>query len=353
MLSPWAVLFWMSLLFVAYAYVGYPILLYAWRGLRRRPVARAPYEPFVTLIVAAHNESDNLEAKIRNCRALDYPPERLRIVVALDGCTDDSAQRLEQQVGLDLEVVCLPERRGKAAALNAALARAQGDVVVFADARQRIDTGALRALLSPLADPEVGVVTGELVLTDDRGRECGEGVGLYWRYEKKVRALEGDIHSVIGATGALYAARRELVEPLPEGTLLDDVLVPMRAVLKGRRCVFEPAARVYDRVACCADAEYLRKVRTLAGNFQLLTLAPELLSPRRNPVWLQLVSHKVARLLVPYALVALLVSNAFLAASSPLYGAVLVLQAVFYALAVLGDLLPETDAPARARRSEA
>jgi len=350
MRDPWAVLFWMSLLFVAYTYVGYPLVLFVWSRVRPRPVTRVAYEPPVTLIVAAHNESRTLEAKIRNARALDYPRERLRIIVALDGCTDESAERVRRQAGPDLELLCLPERRGKAVALNAALARATGDVVVFADARQRLDTGALRALLAPLADPEVGVVTGELVLTDERGRECGDGVGLYWRYEKKVRALEGRIHSVIGATGALYAVRRELVAPLPEGTLLDDVLVPMRAVLQGRRCVFEPAARVYDRVACCADAEYLRKVRTLAGNFQLLTLEPRLLSPRENPAWLQFVSHKVARLLVPYALVALLVSNAVLAASGPVFGTLLVLQAVFYALAVLGDSLAGGEAPVRVRR---
>jgi poly-beta-1,6-N-acetyl-D-glucosamine synthase len=349
MANPWAVLFWMSLLFVAYVYVGYPIGLYLWSRFRRRPVMRAYYEPLVTLIVAAHNESRTLEAKIRNIRALDYPRERLRIIVALDGCTDESAERVQREAGPDLELVCLPERRGKAVALNAALARATGDVVVFADARQRIDTAALRALLRPLADPEVGVVTGELVLTDERGRECGSGVGAYWRYEKRVRALEGEIHSVIGATGALYAVRRELVAPLPEGTLLDDVLVPMRAVLQGKRCVLEPGARVYDRVACCADAEYLRKVRTLAGNFQLLTLEPRLLSPRRNPVWLMFVSHKVGRLLVPYALVAALVSNGVLAASGPVYGTLLVLQAVFYALAVLGDSLRGADMPVRAR----
>ena len=349
MRDPWAVLFWMSLLFVAYAYVGYPVVLYVWSRVRPRPVSRAPYEPFVTVVVAAHNESRHLQAKIRNIRALDYPRDRLRVIVSLDGCTDASAERVQQEAGPDLELVCLPEQKGKAVALSAAFARATGDVLVMADARQRIDTGALRALLAPMADPEVGVVSGELVLTDGRGRECGEGVGLYWRYEKKVRALEAQVHSVIGATGALYAVRRELVEPLPEGTLLDDVLVPMRAVLQGRRCVFEPAARVYDRVACCADAEYLRKVRTLAGNFQLLTLEPRLLSPAHNPVWLQLVSHKVARLLVPYALVTLFVSNAVLAASSPLYGTALVLQAVFYALAALGDVLGGAEAPVRAR----
>ena len=349
MFNAWVVLFWISLLFTLYAYVGYPALLAVWSRLRRRPVHREPFEPTVTLIVAAHNEADRLEAKIRNCRALDYPREKLKIIVALDGCTDGTASRVDRLAGPDLEVVCLPERRGKAVALNAALARATHEVVVFADARQRIEPGALRELLAPLADPEVGVVTGELVLTDGRGKESGAGAGLYWRYEKKVRALESEVHSVVGATGALYAARRVLIEPLPEGTLIDDVLIPMRIVLAGKRCVREPRARVFDRVSCCAEAEYHRKVRTLAGNFQLVALMPELVMPGRNPVWLQFVSHKVARLLVPYALVALLVSNIFVASSHAFYGTTLMLQAVFYALAVLGDSLAAEDMPTRAR----
>jgi biofilm PGA synthesis N-glycosyltransferase PgaC len=347
----WAVLFWSSFLFVAYAYVGYPAILAVWRRLHRRPVARGAYEPSVTLVLAVHNEADSIEAKIRNCRALDYPADRLRLVVALDGCTDGTEARLQRQAGPDLEVVCLPERAGKAAAINAALERATGDVLVFADVRQRIEAGALIELLAPLSDPSVGVVTGELVLLRPDGREAREGVGFYWRYEKLVRALESDVHSVVGATGALYAVRRELVTPLPAGTLLDDVLIPMRAVRQGRRCVFEPRARVLDRVACCDEAEYRRKVRTLAGNFQLLALAPWLLVPRQNPVWLQFVSHKVARLLVPYALALLLVSNAFL--HGTFYGTFLVLQALFYALAVMGDSLGRSRATPAGVRSEA
>jgi cellulose synthase/poly-beta-1,6-N-acetylglucosamine synthase-like glycosyltransferase len=209
-----------------------------------------------------------------------------------------------------------------------------GEIVVFADVRQRIDAGALRALAAPFADPEVGVVTGELVLADETGAPASDAVGLYWRYEKTIRAWESDVHSVVGATGALYAVRRSLLSPLPAGTLLDDVMIPMRAVLAGRRCVFEPGARVLDEAPCCATAEYRRKVRTLAGNFQLLRLLPALLHPGRNPIWLQFFSHKVARLFVPYALITLLLSNLFL--SGPGYGLVLFLQAAFYVLAAAG-----------------
>jgi cellulose synthase/poly-beta-1,6-N-acetylglucosamine synthase-like glycosyltransferase len=347
--------FWASFTFAAYAYVGYPLLLLAWRRVAARPVRRAPYEPELTLIIAAHNCGSAIEAKIQNCRSLDYPRERRHLVIALDGCTDDTEAVVRRLAGPDLEVVCLAEHLGKAAALNAGLARARGEVVVFADVRQRIEAGALRALLAPLADPGVGVVTGELLLADETGREARDGVGLYWRYEKKIRGLESDVHSVVGATGALYAVRRALVRPIPVGTLLDDVAIPMNAVLAGARCVFEPGARVLDRVACCAEVEYYRKVRTLAGNYQLVAQQPALLLPWRNPVWLQFVSHKIARLLVPYALLALVVSNLFL--SGPFYAAFLVGQALFYGLAVLGAALDtnasRTEAVPSRARSEA
>jgi cellulose synthase/poly-beta-1,6-N-acetylglucosamine synthase-like glycosyltransferase len=346
----WELLFWASVLFVAYTYVGYPALLLA---LRRRPVpplTPSASLPRLSLVIAAHNESVRLAAKLQNVRALDYPTERLQVVVALDGCTDGTEAVARGAAGEGVRVVVLPDHRGKAAALNLALQEATGEIIVFADVRQRIDPGALRALAARFADPEVGVVSGELVL---RGTD-GDAVGAYWRYEKAVRSLESRAHSVVGATGALYAVRRPLVPRLPEGTLLDDVYVPMSAVLAGARCVLESGARVFDRTPCCSALEYRRKVRTLAGNFQLLLLLPSLLHPGRNPVWLQFVSHKVARLFVPYALLLLLVSSFFL--PGPFYQAALVLQIAFYGLAAVGSALESfpshEGAPAAGARTE-
>jgi hypothetical protein len=206
-------------------------------------------------------------------------------------------------------------------------------VLVFCDARQRLAAYAVRALVADLADPAVGAATGELLLLDEREREAKDGVGLYWRYEKALRAMESEVHSTVGATGALYALRRELFTPLPEDTLLDDVLVPLRAVLAGRRTVFEPRARAYDGV-CAPEQEFRRKLRTLVGNFQLVRELPELLSPRRNPVFVQFVSHKLGRLVVPYALVALFTSNLVL--RQGFYGLALAAQCVFYLLAACG-----------------
>ena len=161
-------------------------------------------------------------------------------------------------------------RRGKAAVLNDVVPRASGAIVVLADARQRFEPDTVRALTRPFADPAVGAVSGELILTETPdGPTVGRGVGVYWRYEKLIRKSESRVDSTVGATGAIYAIRRELFEPIPEDTLLDDVLIPLRIVRRGYRVLFEPAARAWDRVAASAGEELARKVRTLAGNFQL------------------------------------------------------------------------------------
>jgi cellulose synthase/poly-beta-1,6-N-acetylglucosamine synthase-like glycosyltransferase len=193
-----------------------------------------------------------------------------------------------------------------------------------------------------MADPRVGGVSGELLLdceSGDDGSTIGEGVGLYWRYEKWLRRHESAIGSILGSTGAIYALRRDLWRPLPADTLLDDVLAPMRAVLSGARVVFEGTARAYDRVSTGAPAEFRRKTRTLAGNYQLLRLEPRLLVPMANPVWIQFVSHKLGRLIVPYALCVILVSSAALAGTHWTYAVALVGQLAFYGLALYGAVL--------------
>lgn len=349
------VVFWTAFALVAYVYVGYPLLLAAWSRLARRPVAKGAWEPAVSLVIAARNERDTIAAKLDDCRRLDYPGDKLQLVVSLDGPTDGTEHVVREwsdSADCPVTVVHSARHAGKAAALNRAVQAATGEVLVFCDARQRVDARAVRELVANLHDPSVGAVTGELVLLDaaETGTDPGEasdGVGLYWRYEKGLRAMESRIHSTVGATGALYALRRELFRPIPEKTILDDVVVPMRAVLAGSRTVFEPAARAYDRV-CPPELEFVRKVRTLAGNFQLVRLMPELLHPRRNPVFLQFVSHKIGRLLVPHLLVVLLVSNLLLLDGFYLF--FLICQGTWYVLAGAGALLSRRSRPERARR---
>ena len=205
------------------------------------------------------------------------------------------------------------------------------------------DPTVMTRLKDHVGDPSlherVGAVSGELILRDETQAEAATDVGIYWRYEKAIRSLESEIHSVPGATGAIYAIRRELYQTLPENTLIDDVLIPMRIVLGGKRAVFDPAAKAYDTVACCPNAEFGRKVRTLAGNYQLPVLEPRLLLPWRNPIWLQYLSHKLGRLAVPYALLMLFAASIVMAEVSPFYQLALVVQVVFYLLAGYGAVI--------------
>jgi poly-beta-1,6-N-acetyl-D-glucosamine synthase len=291
-------------------------------------------------------------------------------VVVSDGSTDDTLEVLARYRA-SIEIVPV-EEGGKAVALNAGVARAQHGIIVFADARQIFATDALVELTAPFRDARVGAVTGELLLdcespgrrlADRRTRvnstgpapgadrragvdrrrtvesTIADGVGLYWRYEKQIRRCESAIGSTLGATGAIYAMRRSLWVPLPAETILDDVLAPMRAVLAGYRTVFNEKARAFDRAAPDADAEIARKVRTLAGNFQILRLEPRLLLPWANPVWFQYASHKLGRLVVPYAMLALIASSMAVADRSVVYAAALLSQCVFYLLAGYGAWL--------------
>jgi biofilm PGA synthesis N-glycosyltransferase PgaC len=191
------------------------------------------------------------------------------------------------------------------------VAVASGDYIVFADARQDFGPDSVRELLANFNDPAVGSVSGELVFCEDSATTIKAEMGIYWNMEKWIRKMEGRIHSVAGATGAIYAIRKELFEEIPEETILDDVFVPMKIVLRGYRNVFEDRAIAYDVFSKDLAGEKRRKVRTLLGNYQLLRLMPELASARRNPIFLQFVSHKIFRLFIPFFLIALLASSFF------------------------------------------
>ena len=337
-MTTWRICFWGSVLLLAYTYFGYPLLIWLWGRRRPRAVLSAPIKPRVTLLVIAYNEAARVAHRLANLLALDYPKDRLHIVFASDGSTDGTAECAKRFAGGRAEVVDCRIRRGKTAVLNEMVPVARGEVVVLADVRQRFAPEALRALVAPFADPTVGAASGELVLAEDgRGPAVGAGVGFYWRYEKLIRRSEGLVDSTIGATGAIYAIRRRLFEPIPDDTILDDVLIPMRIARRGYRILFEPDARAYDHVAKTAAEEFRRKVRTIAGTFQLLTREPWLLSPGQNRLWFQTLSHKGLRLLGPLLLGVAFLANLALVAE-PLYRGTLAAQTLFYAAALGGRL---------------
>ena len=344
--------FLLSACVILYIYLGYPLLLAAWARLRPQPPRKARIDavqrwPAVSIVVAARNEADRLPARIANLLALHYPGPR-EIVVVSDGSGDGTTRTVQEYlsaccVGPDTVRVLDIPAAGKPSALNAGVSVATGDILVFADARQRFSTAALLELVANFADDRVGGATGELILDCETGTggdsSVADGVGLYWKYEKWLRRNESAVWSTLGATGAIYALRRHLWQPLPADTLLDDVLAPMRAVLAGHRIVFEERAIAYDRTSPDAQAESRRKTRTLAGNYQILMQEPRLLIPVLNPVWLQYISHKVGRLVVPWALLAALLSSAVLAPVRWYYAAALTVQLGFYGLAGLGAWL--------------
>ena len=330
--------FWLAVSVVGYSYLGYPAWLWLRSRWSPRPVRRSSSEPAVSAVMVVRNEEAVIARKLENLLTLDYPPEKLEVVVVSDGSSDGTAAILAGFArNPQVRVVMKAVSQGKAAGLNDAMQSARGEVLLFTDARQQIEPGALRLLIENFGDPDVGAASGELMLGDPSCGETGKGMGLYWRIEKKIRELESASGSVAGATGAIYCARRALLDPLPEGTILDDVLLPMQVVRKGARVIFDSRARAWDVPDLGDSREFSRKVRTLSGNYQLLQLAPWLLSSE-NAIRFEFVSHKLSRLVVPFALLALLVASMFL--PQPFYRAALVAQLAFYvlSLAALGGV---------------
>ncbi len=330
------VLFWIACALIAYAYVGYPLLLRVLLIVRPRPVRQQDCGQTMSIIIAARNEEENLSRKLANLERIAGFSRCSEIVIASDGSTDGTTELLARAGGKVVPII-LPESQGKAVALNHAVRAATGDILIFFDARQTVDDRALLELVSCFADPEIGAVSGELLLEEQDGTPTADPLGLYWNIEKTVRRLESATGSVVGVTGAIYALRRELFRELPAGTLLDDVLVPMNVVRLGKRVVFQPTAMARDRIFHEPRKEFARKVRTLTGNYQLVQLAPWLLSPR-NPLLFRLISHKLLRLAVPFLLVVALVSSAL--SHGLLYRCCFVGQLLFYGLALCGKLGP-------------
>ena len=326
--------FWVSAGVIAYVYIGYPLWLYIRARVWSRPVRRAPIFPSVSIVIAVHNEAKVLPQKLRNLAELHYPADHYEIVIVSDGSTDATNQILAAHANERLRVFVLPDQQGKASALNQAIQAVRGEIVVFTDARQMIERDALRHLVANFADPGVGCVSGELILREsDPGTSLG-GVGLYWSIEKKIRYWEGLSGSVVGATGALYAVRKQFLVALPAETILDDVYIPLLVARQGGRVVFEPRARAWDSLAESGRDEFRRKVRTLTGTYQLLQLAPWLLR-KENPVRFQFISHRLLRSFVPFFLPGLFLSSWWLA-GTVFYRIFAALQLAFYLCAVVG-----------------
>lgn len=305
--------FWTAGALVAYTYAGFPALVLARGALRPRPHRSAPVTPSVSVVVAARNEAPRIAAKIDNLLGLDYPADRLEVIVASDGSVDGTVSAARSRGDSRVRVLDLP-CLGKADVLNAAAAAARGDVLVFTDANSKLDRCALRALVAPFADPEVGGVAGDQRYTPGRDEAAvARGERRYWQLDRALKRAESRAGNVISATGAIYAIRRELFVPAPAG-VTDDFAVSTAVICQGRRLVFAADAVAREPVAASTEAEFERKVRVITRGLGAVLLRRELLDPRAQGFYaLQLLSHKVLRRLMPLPLVALFGSSLRLA----------------------------------------
>jgi cellulose synthase/poly-beta-1,6-N-acetylglucosamine synthase-like glycosyltransferase len=330
--------FWFSALVVLLVYVGYPAFVWLLGHLvgkgapRRRDI-----QPCVTVIIPVHNEEDIIREKLENCLRVDYPRDKLQIVVASDGSTDDTNRLVRSFSGEGVRLVELPTRGGKTRAINCSMEAATGDIVVFTDANAFLQPEAVSRLARNFADPEVGCACGQRLYVDHRGYRVEEGEGLYWKYERFVKECESRLHSVMGADGAIFAIRRDLYRPL-DPTLIDDLVTSLRILAEGHRVVSEPSAYVHERVAATGSEEFGRKKRIVARAMRGLAYMRALLNPVNHPLFsVQLFVHKVLRWLVPVFLGAMLLANAALLDRWP-YALAFVAQVIFYGAAAIGAL---------------
>ncbi|HID55437.1 TPA: glycosyltransferase family 2 protein [Candidatus Poribacteria bacterium] len=335
--------FWASIFFLIYTYFGYPLILFVLSLFKTLPPKKSyDQHPFVSVIISAYNEEKVIGAKLKNLLDQEYPKERLEVIVVSDGSTDKTDAIVRRFADLGVKLIKLPDRGGKPRALNVGVSHAEGEIILFSDSRQLYARDALKEIVANFGDESVGAVSGELHLVkssdglSEELDEAMESIGLYWRYEKLLRKLESRIDSSMGATGAIYAIRRDLFHPIPEDTILDDVLIPMRVVLQGYRVIFEPKAKAFDLITPDPKREFARRVRTLAGNFQLFLRFKELYSPFRNRILFQMISHKIFRLFIPFALISAFILNALLINSVSLYKITFTVQLFSYLSAFSG-----------------
>jgi len=328
------VIFWLSVGLAAYVYAGYPLLLAAAARWRPRTRLDEGHEPRVSLVIAAHNEEKVLGEKLENSLALDYPRERLEIVVASDGSDDGTNAVARGFADRGVRLHEIAPRGGKTRALNLTVPRTSGAILVLSDANTMYRPDAIRRLVRHFADPAVGAVSGDVRLVDS-AQAYAASEGLYYRYERWLQRLESRLGSIVGADGAMYALRRELFTAVPSNVVVDDFVISMNVACGGARVIYDPEAVAIEQGTLSAREEFRRKVRIVAGGLQAL-LTGQGVPPLRRPLLLwSYVSHKLLRWLMPLALAGAFAASVGLAAGDRFYTAALVAQLTFYAAAAL------------------
>lgn len=322
-------IFFSCIYMVLYTFLGYPMFMKIRSRFSALNVQTSAYLGDVSIVIVAHNEEKNIKRKLQNCLDLETNGNNLEIILVSDSSSDktvDVANKLN-----DSRITILENniKKGKSACVNQALQCAKSDLVLLVDVRQTLSSNVILELSKYFYDKRVGVVSGELVF-ESNSNTSTQGVGVYWKYEKYIRKLESVLGNVPGATGSIYMIRKAHYINIPETTLLDDVQIPFNYITQGYKVLFDTSAQAFDVISEDYAKEKNRKVRTLAGNYQLINNNPHYLLPYFNPVWIEFISHKVLRLIIPFFLLAIFISNIFILKDSVFYMAFFVLQSMFY-----------------------
>jgi cellulose synthase/poly-beta-1,6-N-acetylglucosamine synthase-like glycosyltransferase len=332
------IVFWSALALIAFAYCGYPLVILVLARIVRHPVRRAPIEPTVTFLITAYNEARGIADKLEQTLGLDYPRDKLEILVASDGSTDGTDDVVRGYADRGVRLLRVEGRVGKTETQNQAVRQARGEILLFSDATTHYSAQAIRHIAANFADPQVGGVGGRYEYHNPTGAAIGLGGILFARFDNAIRRMQTSIRTVTGCSGCIYAIRRALYEPLP-ADIISDLCEPLKVLEKGYRIVYEPAAVAVEETTARAREEFGMRVRVIVRGMRGMLYMKALFNPLRYPfVAFQLLAHKVLRWNVPSLLLIVLASNALLAGQGPVYLAGLLLQLLFYAIAALGAL---------------
>lgn len=337
------IIFWAAVFFIVYTYIGFPLLVVLRGLLLGRPYRHEePANPPVSIVISAYNEAKSIAAKLDNILSLDHPQDRLEVVTASDGSTDGTDAIVERYKDFGVKVLSLP-RVGKAAALNAAVNASRGELLIFSDANSMYKTDAIRELVRPFGDPMVGGVAGNQVYKSEiSGGSSIDGEQAYWNFDRMLKRFQGRSGNTLAATGAIYAIRRSLFQPIPDG-VSDDLFTSTGVIVQGYRLVFAPDAIAYEPVAATSQVEFGRKVRVIIRSWNAFIFRRELLNPFRYKFYsIQLFSHKILRYLVVFPLMVLFLVNPFLWEAGYIYQIAMIAQVAFYCCALFGLLLNQT-----------
>lgn len=330
------ILFWAAVGLLVYTFVLFPALIILRGLLFRKPHKRANVTPSVSIIIAAYNEEKNIEARIKNILSLDYPEQKLEVLIASDGSTDNTDEITRSYAKHGIKLLSLP-RQGKQATLNDAMSVTHGDIVVFSDANSMFAPNAIRALVRSFSDPNVGGVAGnQIYLTKGGGGDIGDSERSYWDFDQMLKLFQSQAGNVTSATGSIYAIRRSLFCEVPPG-VPDDFFISINVIAQGFRLVFEPEAICYEPVTKSSTREFARKVRIITQGLYAVSVMRVLLNPFRHKFYaIQFFSHKVLRRLMFFPLIILGLVNPFIWNYGLFYQMTMLAQIGFYSLALLG-----------------